>query len=70
MIDTTYKTNRFNFPLVDITGQTCNNQTFVARAFMRESEKSFVFWNLERTSNCGRNQLDRFKGHVINGIRY
>lgn len=48
LMDSTYNTNRFNLPLVHITGQTCLNQTFlVGGAFMRENEESYV-WLLEQ----------------------
>lgn len=47
VLDATYKVNRFNLPMINITGQTSNNKTFyVGGAFMREDTESFS-WLLE-----------------------
>ena len=48
-LDCTYKTNRFNLPLLHIIGTTCNNQSFsLAFCLMRDEKESTYIWALEQ----------------------
>jgi hypothetical protein len=48
LIDSTYKTNRFDLPLVNIVGSTTNNRSFfVGSAFIQTETTSSFIWLLE-----------------------
>jgi hypothetical protein len=49
LMDATYKTNRFNMPLVNLVGATANNETFfIAAAFVSTEGKEDYKWILQR----------------------
>lgn len=48
VLDATYKTNRFNLPLLDIVGFTATNRSFViGQAFLTHEEEEDYIWVLE-----------------------
>lgn len=48
-MDSTYKTNRYKMPFLEITGMTpCNNNFMVAYAFMKDETEGSYRWVLER----------------------
>lgn len=49
LLDCTYKTNKFNMPLLEVVGVTCCNTTFsCCYAFLREEKVDDYVWALER----------------------
>ena len=56
LMDATYKTNRYEIPLLEIVGVTPTNQTFcVAFVYMHKETKSKYTWALE----CLKSTIDR-----------
>lgn len=52
LMDSTYKTNKFNMPLLNIVGITgCNTTFYAAFAFLRKEEESDYSWALEQFSS-------------------
>jgi hypothetical protein len=48
VLDVTYKTNRFNLPLLDIVGFTATNRSFIiGQAFLTHKEEEDYIWVLE-----------------------
>lgn len=58
--DDTYKTNRFNMPLAQVTGVTCVNTTFnIAWCLMRDEKEDSHRWFLSRLQEIASRVLDR-----------
>ena len=52
VMDSTYKTNRYRYPLLEIVGQTSTEKTFhVAFCYMEAEKASYFTWALEQLRN-------------------
>ncbi|KAI5667970.1 hypothetical protein M9H77_17823 [Catharanthus roseus] len=53
IMDTTYKTNKYNIPLLEAVGMTSTGKNFtVATAFMRNEQDSTNKWSMETTNRA------------------
>lgn len=62
MMDATYKTNKYNMPLLEIVGVTSTNSTFsIAFVLMDEEKESNYTWAL----NCLKSTFDGYDGPYV-----